>query len=121
MEANRCNFTSNAATIRIFVKELKNAHSFATHIYEKGPQTLSNAISEVENLQATQQLTATIFPPSMVNVMSHEEDHCFQYQEQGHIACHFPNVRCFECDEYGHIVMDCQHRIPPSGTPANHQ
>ena len=37
MEAKRCNFTSDATTIRIFVKGLKNAHGFATHMYEKGP------------------------------------------------------------------------------------
>ena len=47
-EAKRCNFTINAATIRIFVKGLKNAHSLAARIYEKGPQTLAHAISEVE-------------------------------------------------------------------------
>ena len=29
-EAKRCKFTNNAATIRIFVKGLKNAHSVAT-------------------------------------------------------------------------------------------
>ena len=86
MEAKRCNFTNDAATIRIFVKGLKNAHSLATHIYEKGPQRLTDAISDVEKLNATQQLTATIIPPSMVNVVSHEEDCCFQCQEQGHIA-----------------------------------
>ena len=75
-------------------------------------------MSEVEKLQAAQQLTATLTPFSTVNVMSHEEDHCFQYQELGHIACHCPNVWCFECNEYGHIVVECLHRIPPSGTPA---
>ena len=46
-EAKRCNFTNNAATIRIFVKGLKNAHTLAAHVYEKGPQTLTDAISEV--------------------------------------------------------------------------
>ena len=51
-EAKRCNFTNNAATIRIFVKLLKNAHTFAAQVYEKGPQTLADAISEVEKLQA---------------------------------------------------------------------
>ena len=35
-EAKRCNFTNNTATIRIFVKGLKNTHSLATQIYEKG-------------------------------------------------------------------------------------
>ena len=101
-EAKRCNFTNNATTIRIFVKGLKNAHNLAAHIYKKGPQTLTDAISEVEKLHAAQQLTATLIPSSTVNVMSHEEDNCFQCQESGHITCHCPNVCCFECGEYRH-------------------
>ena len=52
-ETKRCNFTNNAATIRTFVKGLKNAQTLATQIYEKGPQTLTDAISEVEKLQDT--------------------------------------------------------------------
>ena len=44
-EAKRCNFTNNAATIRIFVKGHKNVHTLATQIYDKGPQTLTDAIS----------------------------------------------------------------------------
>ena len=43
-EAKRCNFTNDATTIRIFIKGLKNAHSLATCIYEKGPQMLTDAI-----------------------------------------------------------------------------
>ena len=35
-EAMRCNFTNNTATIRIFVKGLKDTHTLATGIYEKG-------------------------------------------------------------------------------------
>ena len=119
-KAKRFNFTNDVAIFRIFIKGLKNAHSLATHIYETGPQMLSDAISEVKKLNAVQQLTATITPPSMVNLMSNNEDHCFQCQEQGHIAGNCPNIRCFECDEYCHIVMDCPHRIPPLGTPAKH-
>ena len=46
-EVKRCNFINNAATIRIFVKGLKNAHTLAMKIYEKGPQTLTDAIAEV--------------------------------------------------------------------------
>ena len=118
--ARICNFTNDAATIRIFVIGLKNAHSLVTCIYEKGPQTLMDAISEVEKLNAAQQLTATIIPPSTVNVMSKEEDCCFQCQEPGHIAQNCLQIRCYKCIEYGHIVMDCPHRIPPSGTPAAH-
>ena len=85
-KAKRCNFTNDAATIRIFVKGLKNAHSLAARIYKKGPQTLTDAISEVERLNATQQLTAMIIPPSTVNMMSNKEDCFCQCQELGHIA-----------------------------------
>ena len=120
-EAKRCNFTTNAAMIRIFVKGLKNSHTLATCVYEKGPQTLADVISEVEKLQAAQQLTATLLPSSTVNVMSNKEDQCFQCQELGHITCHCLNVCCFECDEYGHIAADCPDRIPPSGTPGHHK
>ena len=60
-----------------FGKGIKNAHSLATHIYKKGPQTLTDAISEVEKLNAIQQLIATIIhPPSKVKLMSKEEDCC---------------------------------------------
>ena len=111
---------NDAATIRIFIKGLKNAPSLATHIYEKGPQTLSNAISKVEKLNAVQQMTSIIIPLSTVNIMSNNEDCCFHCQELGHIPRHCANIRCFECDEYGHIVMDCSHRIPPLGTPVKH-
>ena len=48
----RCNLTNNAATIGIFVEGLKNTHILAAHVYEKGPQTLTDTISEVEKLQA---------------------------------------------------------------------
>ena len=98
-EDKRCNFTNNAATIRIFVKGLKNTHTLATCAYEKGPQTLADVISKVEKLQAAQFLTATLLPSSTVNVMSNEEDQCFKCQELGHITHHCPNVHCFEYGE----------------------
>ena len=46
-EASRCKFDNDAATIRIFIKGLKNAHSLATRIYEKGPQNVADAMKEV--------------------------------------------------------------------------
>ena len=58
----------------------------AAQVCEKGPQTLTDAISEVRKFQAAQQPTANLIPSSTVNVMSHEEDHCFHHQESGHIA-----------------------------------
>ena len=87
-ETQRCNFTNNAATIRIFVKGLKNAHTLAAHVYKKGPQTLADAISAVEKLQAVLQLTATLLPSSTVNVKSNKGDKCFQCKELDHIAYH---------------------------------
>ena len=59
-EVKRYNFTNSTAIIRIFVKGLRNAHMLASQVYEKGLQTLADAISEVERLQAAQQLTANI-------------------------------------------------------------
>ena len=119
-EAKRCNFTNSEATIGIFVKGLKNAHTLATYVYEKGPQALADAIKKIDKLQAVQQLTASLLPSSTVNLMSHEEDKCFQCQELGDITHHYPNVHCFECDEYGHIVVDCPHQILSSGILAHH-
>ena len=121
-EAKRCNFHNNAATIWIFIKGLKKcSHALASNIYKKGSQTLADAISEVEKLQAAQQLTATLLPSSTVNVMSSEDDKCFQCQELGHMACHFPHIQCFDCDGYSHIAADCPDKIPPSGTLARPQ
>ena len=119
-EANRSNFDNNAAMIWIFIKGLRNAHTLATQVYKKGPQTLADAIMGVVKLQAAQQLTATLLPLSTVNVMLSEDAQCFQCQESGHMACHCPSVRCFNCDEYGHVVADCPDKIPPSGTPPHH-
>ena len=90
-EAKRCNFNNSTATIKIFIKGLRNAQLLATQVYEKGPQTLADAISEVDKLQAIQ-LTKTLIPSSTVNVMSHEADRCFQCQESSEIAWHCPNV-----------------------------
>ena len=50
-ETKICNFTNKTATIRILVKGHRNAYTLATCIYEKGLQTLTDAISEVEKLQ----------------------------------------------------------------------
>ena len=73
----------DAATIRIFIKGLKNAHSLTTHICEKGgPPTFSDAISKVEKLSAVEQQTVTIIPHSTVNMMSNNGDYCLHCQEQ---------------------------------------
>ena len=43
-EASRCKFNNDPTTIRIFPIGLKNAHTKVTKVYEKGPQTLTEAI-----------------------------------------------------------------------------
>ena len=117
-EASRCKFNNDATTIRIFLKGLKNAHTIVTKVYKKGPQTLSEAIKEVEKLQAAQQITSTLLPTLSVNTMSSDNDRCFHCQEIGHMACYCPHICCYDCDNYGHVAMDCPDKIPPSGTPA---
>ena len=70
-EANRCKFNNDTTTIRIFIKGLKNAHTLATKVYEKGPQSLADAIREVEKLQAAQQ-TPLQNPPKRPSFSSHQ-------------------------------------------------
>ena len=120
-EANRCKFDNDAATIRIFLKGLKNVCTIATKVYEKGPQTLAEAIREVEKLQAAQQLTSSLLPMSSVNAMSSDQERCFQCQEVGHMARYCPHIRCYDCNNYGHVAMDCPDKILPSGTSARHR
>ena len=120
-EASRCKFGNDGATIRIFIKGLRNVHTLATRVYEKEPQSLADAIKDVEKLQAAQQLTATSLPLSSMNVMSSDDDKYFQCQELRHMACHCPHIKCFDCDEYGHVAADCPNKIPPSGTLARHR
>ena len=116
-EASRCKFDNDVATIRIFLKGLKNVHTIATKVYEKGSQTLAEAITEVWKLQAAQQLTSSLLPASSVNAMSSDQERCFQCQEVGHMTCYCPHIRCYDCDNYSHVAMDCPDKIPPSGTP----
>ena len=118
-EANRCKFDNDAATIRIFLKGLRNEHTIVTKVYEKGPETLAEVIKEVEKLQAAQQITSSLLPALSVNTMSSDNDRCFQCKEVGHMAHYCPHIRCYDCDNYGHVAMDCPDKILPSGTPAH--
>ena len=117
-QANRCKFNNDATTIRIFLKGLRNAHTLATKVNEKGPQSLADTIKEVEKPQAAQQITSTLIPTSSVNTISSNNDKCFQCQETGHMAHYCPHIRCFDCNNYGHVATDCPDKILPSGTPA---
>ena len=48
--------------------------ALAARIYERDPQTLKDANTEVEKLNAAQQLTTAIPPTSTVNMMSNKDD-----------------------------------------------
>ena len=61
-EANRCKFNNDTTTIRIFLKGLKNAHTIATKVYEKGPHTLAETIKEVEKYTNHTSCTFTLVP-----------------------------------------------------------
>ena len=50
-EASRCKFDNDTTTIRIFIKGLKNAHILATKVYEKGSQSLADAIGRLKNFK----------------------------------------------------------------------
>ena len=104
-EAGISKFNNDATTIRIFLKGLKNAHTITTKVYEKGPQTLMEPIKEVEKLQATQQITSTLLPTSLVNTMSSNSDRCFQCQEIGHMAC-------FCLPTYGAMTVTIMDMLP---------
>ena len=55
--------------IHVFVKDLRDAPTIVSKIYEKDLQTLAEVIRPVEKLSAAHQLTATL-TPSTVSMMS---------------------------------------------------
>ena len=116
MKAKRCDFNSNTAAIHIFVKGLWDANSIVVKIYEKDSQTLSEVIKLVEKLNAAQQVTATLTPPT-VNISNNYK--CL-YVVRSHIGHHCPNAQCYSCDGFGHFAQDCPKKSPPSGTLHHH-
>ena len=37
------------------------------------------------------------------------------------MACYCPHIRCYDCNNYGYVAMDCPDKILPSGTPSPHR
>ena len=75
--AKQCAFENDTVATCIFVKGLLDAQATSAKIYEKDPQTLSEAITIVEKFSATQILTATLIS-STVSIMSND-DGCFVF------------------------------------------
>ena len=53
-EAKHCDFDSHPTKIRIFLKGLINSSKIAPGVYEKGPETIEDAISIVERISSAQ-------------------------------------------------------------------
>ena len=58
-EAKHCDFDSHPAKIRIFLKGLINSSKIAPEVYEKGPETIEDAISIVEKISSAQCIAAS--------------------------------------------------------------
>ena len=114
MEAKRCDFNNDTATMCTFIKGLWDAHRVAAKLYEKDHQTLSEAIKLAVKLNIVQQITATFSSPT-VNMMSNN-DSCFVCDKKGYIGHHYPEVQCYKCNGFSHFAQDCPEKIPPSGT-----
>ena len=110
MEAKRCNFNSDTATICIFVKGFWDAHNITAKVYENDAKTLSEVIKLVHKLNLAQQVTATLSPPT-VNMMLNDE-RCFICSRMGHIGHHCPNTQCYNCNGSGHFAQDCPGKFP---------
>ena len=98
--------------IQIFIKGLRNAHALATQVYKKGPQNLTDAIREVENPQTAQQLAITLLPSSTVDIMSSEDDKCFQCQESGQHGMPLSLYKMFQLQQ----IWSCHSRLSRQNT-----
>ena len=106
-KASRCKFNNDTATIQIFLKGLKNAHTIATKVIWKGTSNFNRSNKGSQKLQATQQITSRLIPTLLVNNMSVIITGVFQCQEVGHMAHYCPHIQCYNCDNYGHVALDC--------------
>ena len=118
MAAKWCAFDNDTVAIQIFVKDLRDASTIASKIYENDPQSLAEVIRLVEKLSAAHQLIATL-TPSTVSMMSGDYK-CFVCGWTGHFDHHCPDAHCYGCDELCHFTQDCPHKFPPSGTQCHH-
>ena len=122
-EAKHCNFDSHPAKIRIFLKGLINSSKIALGVYEKGPNTIEDAISIVEKISSAQHIAASFSQNHQISMMKRgSTDHhtprqdCSNCGQLGHPWFTCPRIVCHGCNQYGHIMRHCWDRIPSSGT-----
>ena len=68
-EAKHCDFHSHPAKIRIFLKGLINSSKIALGVYEKGPETIEDAISIVERISSAQHIAAPFSQNHQISMM----------------------------------------------------
>ena len=121
-EARHCNFDSHPAKIRIFLKGLINSSKIAPGVYEKGPETIKDAISIVEKISSAQCIAASFSQNHQINIMKRGSTNhhtpsqdCSNCGQSGHPWFTCPRIICDGCNQHGHIYRHCWDRIPPSG------
>ena len=122
-EAKHCDFDSHPVKIRIFLKGLINSSKIAPGVYEKGPNTIEDAISIVEKISSAQCIAASFSQNYQISMMktgstSHHtpSQDCSNCGHLGHPWFTCPRIVCHGCNQYSHILRHCWDRIPPSGT-----
>ena len=112
-EAKHCDFNLHPAQIRIFLKGLINSSKIAPGVYEKGPNTIEDAISIAPSFSQNHQISMMKRGSTDHHTPSQDCSNCGQL---GHPWFTCPCIVCHECNQYGHILRHCWDRIPPSGT-----
>ena len=84
--------------LKICNSDIHTSISHFMDIQQKEKESLAAYIHHFK-WEAAQQLTSTLLPPSLVNIMYSDDDKCFQCQETGHMAHYCPCIRCFDCDD----------------------
>ena len=122
-EAKHCDFDSHPAKIRILLKGLVNSSKMAPGVYEKGPETIEDAISIVKKISSAQCIAASFSQNHQISMMKRgSTDHhtpsqdCSNCGQSGHPWFTCPRIVCDGCNHCGHIYRHCWDRIPPSGT-----
>ena len=99
-EAKHCNFNSHPAKMRIFLKGQINSSKIALGVYEKGPETIEDAISIVEKISSAQRIAA-----------SFSQNHQISMMKRGSTDHHTPSQDCSNCGQLGHPWFTCPRII----------